>query len=454
MIPSLKPGGDRIDKCSYRPVSILSTLSKIFENLLLDQMKCFVDSKLSKFQCGFRTGFSAQYCLITMIEKLRMSIDKKMSSGIRLTDLSKAFDCLVHDLLIAKLNAYGFNLKSLHLINNYPTSRYQRVRIGCNYSSWSKIINGVPQGSILGPILFNIYLSDLFFITATLNIASYADDNSPYTTMKDTDSVIKKLEEDSEILLNLGGNNALKPNPEKFHLLLNCTDETKYIEVDNHQIYNSPHEKLLGIYIDNNMTFDEHVTRLCNKASHKLHALERVSSYMNTQQRRKIMTAYLNSKFGCCPLVWMFHSRTLNNRINKIHEKSLRIVYNDNNLTYEELLWKDNSFTVHERNIQALAIEMYKMCNNLSPDTMKLVIPLKGTSQYCSRFPFKTRNVNTLRYGTETISFLGPKIWSIIPNEFKRSTSIIDFKCKIRKWKPVSCPCRLCKPDIAGVGFC
>ena len=92
----------------------------------------------------------------------------------------------------------------------------------------------------------------------------------------------------------------------------------------------------------------------------------------------------------------MFHSRTLNNRINKIHEKSLRIVYNDNNLTYEELLWKDNSCTVHERNIQALAIEMYKMCNNLSPDITKLVIPLKGTNQYCSRFPFKTRNVNTV----------------------------------------------------------
>ena len=166
------------------------------------------------------------------------------------------------------------------------------------------------------------------------------------------------------------------------------------------------------------MTFDEHVTRLCNKASHKLRALARVSSYINTQQRRKIITAYKYSQFGYCPLVWMFHSRTLNNRINKIHEKSLRIVYNDNNLTYEELLRKDNSFTVHERNIQALAIEMYKMCNNLSPDIMKLVIPLKGTNQYCSSFPFKSRNVDTVRYGTETISFLGPKIWSIIPNEF------------------------------------
>ena len=200
--------------------------------------------------------------------------------------------------------------------------------------------------------------------------------------------------------------------------------------MDNHQIFNSPHEKLLGIYIDKNMTFDEHVTRLCNKASHKLHALARVSSYMNTQQRRKIMTAYINSQFGYCPLVWMFHSRTLNNRINKIHEKSIRIVYNDNNLTYEELLRKDNSFTVHERNIQALAIEMYKMCNNLSPDIMKLVIPLKGTSQYCSRFPFKTRNVNTVRYGTETISFLGPKILSIIPNEFKSSTSLLISNVK------------------------
>ena len=108
------------------------------------------------------------------------------------SNVGLAFDCLIHGLLIAKLNAHGFNLKSLHLINNYLTCRYQRVRIGCNYSAWCEIINGAPQGSILGTILFNIYLSDLFFFTDMSEIASYADNTSPYTARKDTDSVIKK----------------------------------------------------------------------------------------------------------------------------------------------------------------------------------------------------------------------------------------------------------------------
>ena len=143
---------------------------------------------------------------------------------------------------------------------------------------------------------------------------------------------------------------------------------------------------------------------------------------MTSEQHRKIITAYINSQFGNCPLVWMFHSRTLNNRINKIHERALHVIYNVSKLTYDELLHKDNSFTIHERNIQAQAIEMYKIKNNMSPVIMKLVVPLKDTNRYCSRFLFKSRNVNTVRYGTETIVFLGPTIRSIIPTDMKNAT--------------------------------
>ena len=103
---------------------------------------------------------------------------------------------------------------------------------------------------------------------------------------------------------------------------------------------------------------------------------------MTTEQRRKIITASINSQFGYYPLVWMFHSRTLNHRINKIHERALRIIYNDSKLTYDELLHNDNSFTIHERNIQALAIEMYKIMNNTSPVIMKQVVTLKEINRY------------------------------------------------------------------------
>ena len=112
-----------------------------------------------------------------------------------------------------------------------------------------------------------------------------------------------------------------------------------------------------------------------------------VSNFMNVEQRRKIMKAFIASQFGYCPVVWMFHSRMLNNRINKIHGRSLRIVYKDFSSTFGQLLQKE-SFTIHERNIQALAIELHKIINGISPDIMKEVLPLKDCNIYRSRFPY------------------------------------------------------------------
>ena len=167
------------------------------------------------------------------------------------------------------------------------------------------------------------------------------------------------------------------------------------------------------------------------------------------------MNAFFNAQFSYCPLTWVFHSRKLNNKINKLHERCLRIVYNNNASTYEELLEADNSVSVHFRNVQALAIELYKVVNGFSPDIMKDVFPLNANSFYNTRNKrtFHSRHIRTVHFGSETLSHLAPKIWEFVPEEIKKLESVASFKNAINKWKPTNCPCHLCRTYIFQVGF-
>ena len=194
-----------------------------------------------------------------------------------LTDMSKAFDCVSHDRIIVKLEAYGFSLNALKLMYSYMTTRFQNVRINTKYSLWSEIISGVPQGYILVPLLFNIYLCDLFISNEGSTIANYADDNTLYALDKDINSVITKLENDSCNLFQwLSG---LEANPRKSHLLLSVPDNKIAASINNNLIYNENNVDLLGITIDITLSFKQHVSNLCKKASNKIHALFRMHCF-------------------------------------------------------------------------------------------------------------------------------------------------------------------------------
>ena len=139
------------------------------------------------------------------------------------------------------------------------------------------------------------------------------------------------------------------------------------------EIQNSKSEKLLGVTIDNKLSFTEQSHKICDKSSQKFNALTRLSSFMNLEKRRIIMKAFVHSQFGYCPLIWMFHNRTLNNKINRIHERASRKFYRDKTSNFTEFLQKDNAVTVHQKNLQVLATEAYKVKMGLSP---QLVIEL------------------------------------------------------------------------------
>ena len=214
----------------------------------------------------------------------------------------KAFDYLDHEQLIPKLNAYGFSLPALKLVHDYLSNRKQRTKVNRTYRSWLEIVFGVPQGSTLGPFLFNIFLVDLFFILNDVGIVSYADDKTPYVIFDYIKGVIASLQKASKVLFEWLENNLLKSTANKCHLLLSSSDAVG-LRVREYEIKISECEKLLGVKFNNKLTFEKHITDICRKASRKIYALARIAQHMHLFKRRIVMNAFFNSQFNYCPLI-------------------------------------------------------------------------------------------------------------------------------------------------------
>ena len=265
-----------------------------------------------------------------------------------------------------------------------------------------------------------------------MHVANYADDKTPYSYGENIECVIKLLEQSAYLLFDWFKSNQMKSNEKKYHVLLS-TDETLQVNIGNSRINNSNCEKLLGIKIDWKLSLNDHIENKCKKTGAKLNTLTRVTQYMNTEKKRSMMNALFLLQFNYCPLTWMFHNRSLNHKKNRLHERCLRVIYNDSHSCYDESLNLDNSVSVHHRNLQISATTMFRVYTGSATDILNEVFLLKPrlNCNLSNQLEFAVRPIKSVRYGLNSLAYLGPRIWELLLNNLKRLEPAEAFKSTI-----------------------
>ena len=429
---------DKLNKDNYRSVNLLPILSKIFERILFNQIYEYIVPMLHNYLSGFRKGHSCQDILIRMTEDWREGLDKGLTVGVIAIDLSKAFDCMPHGLLLAKLAAYGFDRESCNLMKSYLMKRKQRVKIGDTFSEWVYNIKGVPQGSILGPLLFNIFINDLLFSNFNSKIYNYADDNTLCCIEKDMHVLKDKLQSDCLSAMEWFKSNNMKANANKFQLMYisrNGQIENETLNLGDELINSSQSINVLGVEIDRQLKFNLHIDEICGQTGKQVNALKRIRHYLDKKCKMIIYNSYINSNFNYCSPIWFFTNKSNMDKLERTNKRALRFATNKESVSYENICKEENQLSVFRKCVKSIAILIFKARKGIAPSYVNELFTLHE-SQYEMRDNEKLilPNYNTVGYGKNSMRYYGAKLWNNIPTSIKNCSSLNTFKSAVNKW--------------------
>ena len=270
-----------------------------------------------------------------------------------------------------------------------------------------------------------------------------------YNTGKDLELVKSVLVKDFTAVKEWFYENFMILNPDKCHYMyIGKNTESDIFKFENVCLENSKEEVISGITIDNKHIFDSHIKSMCRKTGQKLSAVSRISPHLETHKKELLFKSMVKSQFNYCSLVWMFCSRNANNLINKIQERSLRLITNDKTSTFEHLLQANNEITTHHGNLQVLMIEVLKIINGFVPPIMEGFFLFRENTHNIRNFQIISESKKSVRYGFETVKYRTPLLWVNLPEKYKTATSLNSFKTKIKAWKCETCVCQV-MPDLS-----
>ena len=439
----------------YRPISLLSTLSKIIEKLISIQMReYFLDKKLlNPFQSAYKENHGCTTALLHISDYTYEAMDEGEIVFMILLDYSKAFDLACHKLILAKLKALGFEESALCWLNSYLQGRRQKVVIDKNESPLVFLDNGVPQGSILGPLLFTILINDISLFVKNCQYHQYADDTQLYLKTKIDDAVetIIAINEDLERIAEFSKNSFLKINEEKSKVIvlgtkkkLNLLTKVKQIALaeivmNNYAIERVSDVRNLGIVFDENMKWDIHVKGIISNAYYKLKLAYRYSRFLSEDSKIRVVESYILALFNYgSPVLQNLNSYT-EARIQKLQNSCIRFIFGARKYDHISKFYKKRKILnmSDRRDIQSLTI-IHNIVNNHAPAYL-----IDKVHFNCMFHNHDTRYGDLIRvpkartnYGQNRFIIKYSKLYNDITRilKIKRNISTQTFKIKIKKY--------------------
>ena len=426
------------DLNNFRPISILSVLSKPIEKHIhvtiyefLEQHKLF-----HELQSGFRKGHSCNTALTSMCDSWLSSINESLICGAIFLDFRKAFDLVNHQILGQKVNLYTNNKNTSDFITSFLNDRSQQVLLNGEYSMLGYLTRGVPQGSILGPLLFCLYINDLPLHISNPNVSCYlfADDGTLSASAKSAHELEIILQKEIDNISCWSKSNHMTIHPDKTKaMLLTCRQKHQLnplkisITINNKAIELVDHHKVLGVIIDNDMRWESHINQMCSKVSRNLYLLFKLKPYIDLQNMKNFYHAHCLSHFNYCSTVWSKASDVLLKKANRLHRRAANLLLPSETMSTDNKFQKLGILSLNKQFRYNTLVMMFNAHLNEGPTYLSKLLNISNRRH---RYLIPVTRIDLYK---ASFSFQGPSLWNSLPMEIRQCRTLASFKSQLRK---------------------